>query len=265
MHQPITLHHIMAQHFQNHRLSDFVKHGLRESGRSIETLLGRLALAQLQLLDNLVRFSPPATRTRKVAAGTEPAPTPDEFAFALYASFIANHELSAVACAGPVRLMLVSEAQYDTILAGTGRTFGGMAVLPETDLVVTAWNKARENRQRAHQRAGALLYLASQLKATAFGPTKALVEEEVNEALSALFRMAAVFQTTELEFALILGGEAHALSRKRVLESFGTSVSIIQYLQTDQEKPDRYSDEAINHFRTALEAYDQASSVSAAP
>lgn len=267
MHQPITMHHIMAQHFQNQRLSEFVMHGLRDFGRGtargIELLLGQLAQEQLSELDNVARFSSPAPRSRKLATGAELVPTPDEFVFTRYASFIANNAINAVARVVPVRLPHVSEAQYVAILSATGHLVTTVDVPHETalpkpgsDPVVTAWNKARENEERALQRAGAVLYLASQMPTSVFGRAKAAVESEVNQALSVLFRMAATFRTTELEFAVILGGEALAQSRKRVLDDYlHAGASLIQYLHTDQYAPSQYASETSDNFRAALKAY----------
>jgi hypothetical protein len=268
MHQPITSHHIMAQHTQNQCLSDFVKQGLRDFSRgaavSLDMLLGQLAQEHLSQLDNLVRFSPSAPSSRKSTAGTDQGPTPDEFAFTRYVGFIAKHASCTIARVAPVHLMRVSEEQYTAILAATGLTVTPVAVthvtalFEEPDLVVTAWNKARENRERALQRAGALLYLASQVPARVFGPAKAVVEQEVNEALSVLYRMAATFQATELEFAVILGGEALEGCRKRVLHEFlHPGASLVQYLHTDQDSPDLYASETHDNFRAALSAHAQ--------
>jgi hypothetical protein len=241
----ITSEHILAFRHLNQRLGDFVKDAFRDEINFLhvnaDLTLGQVAERTLYDLDNLARFpSRTAKRNKGDNAGNQDL---DVLAYERYVEFVAKHSVSAVARQPPAQVGPINQDRIDAILEKQGLKYPKLALLEdEADMVVRAWNMARVNRQRALQRVGAFFFLASQMPSGIYGDQHKRLDNEGTSVVQFLFSRASDFQASELKFAVLLGGEALALTKAGILQdSFGPDMGVIQYLYPSERHPGHYS------------------------
>lgn len=257
----ITSHHIIEIHRLNHSLGEFVRAGLRDIGNnleaSIDLLMGTVAQATLNLVDTHYRFNGDARprRNRQELLSSAPA----EHAYKAYASFVSTHYLDMVAQHPPAELGELPRSAQAGLIAAACRVYHDSPTLPLSDEAARSWEMACKNSKLAYQRVGALFFLASQAPKYLTGAEKARLDTEVQAAMSVLFRTAGNYEATEMKFAILMGGEALALTRQKIIsKSFGKGMSVMQYLQTNESLPSRYSTCTEQSFRDTIERYAKA-------
>jgi hypothetical protein len=235
----LTTEQILAFRRLNERLGEFVKVALDDHMNylrlSVDLTLGLVAGRSLDDLENLNRFSIGAAKRVKNEVN------PDEVAYLRYIDFLAKHNISVISKLPPADSGLIKKERIDTIVEARGLKFEELALLnDEGDMVISAWNAARINRQRALQRVGAFLFIASQRPTGIYGDQKNRFEKEYNAAIQYLFSRASDFQNTELKFAVLLGGKAQSITKTDLMrDSFGPDMGIMQYLHPDERHPGR--------------------------
>lgn len=257
----ITRHHIMAIRRLNSKLEEFVKQGFRDEinfqNINADRMFGLVAEQALCNLERAALFEP--STTQKGTKGQNSASEQDllEFAYELYAKHVSSISVSVVAQQPPVDVGLIKQERIDAIVEANSLKFKKLVPLGEDgDPVIRAWNMARANRQLALQRVGAFFYLSSQKPGVLYGDQRDRVDKEDTAAVQFLFNRASDFQASELKFAVLLGGDALAQTKARIVqESFGSNMGIIQYLCPDEQSPGRYSIEQADEFRNKINEY----------
>lgn len=259
MNVDITQSHIIEIHRLNGSLGEFIRVGLTDMGyreeSSIDLLLASLAANSMSQVATLVQF-PPGRRTKKDATSQV---HPVEYAYRLYANFVSTHFIETVAQTRPASIGNTPAGAQAEIVASLGRQYAEVPKLSTVDDVTRAWTMACQNSQRAYQRLGALCYLSSQVPKHLGKFELERIKSEIDAAMSVLQRAAGVFESTEMRFAIVLGGEALGHTRAKIMaKSFGSGMSIVQYLAEDEKLPSRYESAAAEQFRDKLAQYAEA-------
>lgn len=264
MQLPITPRHVFEIYNLNHRLAEFIKLAFREKSGEAEVALSRLtayvALGSMHQLDGLGRINDYTFKPRKLVKSERPEPPEPpaaDLAYEHYVQFIIGHHLSAVSSAPPVDVDNLSKDRCEAI-----RQLHEVKVPLELDIdpedpVAVAWRTARRNSIRTYQRVGALFFLAAKVPVNGLSSVERRAIEMDNERiLNHLWEHANQFETAELKFAVLLGGEYLVTTRKKFAEqSFGAGISIAQYLQEDGKFPMRYSEQQVTNFRSRIQEY----------
>lgn len=258
----ITVQHIVEIHRLNQGLAQFVREGLRAAdhkvGATIDLLMGCLAQKSMDQLDGHSRMSGAAVQRSKRVELVQASPA--EQAYSAYANFVSSHFLAAIAQHRPAEVGELPRIIQETIVAATGRLYlESVSIDAAGDEVSRAWQQARRNGQLAFQRLGALGYLASQtpshLQSLGYGALNA----EVTAARSALLEAANGYETSEMKFAILMGGSALEVTRqKMVAKSFGEGMGIMHYLQENESLPGRSSTSTEQRFREKITEYSHA-------
>lgn len=257
----ITSEHILAFRHLNKRAEEFVKDAFRDEINFLhvnaDLTFGQVAERSLYDLENLARFPTRSTKPRKGDSSAPVVQDPNVVAYARYVEFVSKHNVSAVASQPPADFGLIKEDEIAAVLEAQGLKYPKLVLLDdEDDLVARAWNMARVNRQRALQRVGAFFFLTSQIPSGHYGAQRERLENEGTAAVQYLFGRAADFQASELKFAVLMGGEALALTKKAILQdSFGPSMGIMQYLSSDERHQSRYSVAEADAFKHKIDEY----------
>ena len=268
MQLPITPRHVFEIYNLNYRLAEFIKLAFREKSTEAEVALSRLsgyvAMGSMYQLDGLGRMNDYTFKSRKVVKSERPEPPEPpaaDLAYEHYVQFIIGHHLSAVSSAPPVDVDNLSKDRCEAI-----RQLHEVKALLERDIdpddpVAVAWQTARRNSVRTYQRVGALFFLASKALVNGLSSTERRAIEMDNEKiLNHLWEQANQFETAELKFAMLLGGEYLITTRTKFVEqSFGAGISIVQYLQEDGKFPMRYSEGQVTNFRSKIQEYSMKS------
>lgn len=254
----ITQQHLIEIHRLNYSLGEFVRMGLRDMGgrveASIDLLVTTVAMNSMDQIDNQSRFTPSTTKRSK--REDLPDTGPAELAYELYAKFVAKHYLDCLREHPPAALGDLSESKQAAVVSALGRSYDALPTLAVVDDVARAWRQACLNSRRAYQRVGALFYLASQLPKRLSKAEHERIEAEINSAMTVLFRGASAFEASEMRFAILLNGEALAHTRAKILaKSFGPGISVIQYLQDNENLPGRYASDTEQSFRAKIAEY----------
>jgi hypothetical protein len=257
----ITSEHILAFRRLNLCLEEFLKAGFRDEINfqrvNSDLMLGLVAERTVNDLDNLARFPTGSKKRKKCDNECTCNHDPAEIAYERYVAFVSKHSISVVARQPPADVRSIQQGRIEFILEAHGLKYPKLVLLDdENDPVVRAWNVARLNRQRAVQRVGALLFLSSQVPSGLYGDQRERLEKEGTTAMQYLFNRASDFRTSELKFAVLLGGEALALTKADILQdSFGPDMGVIQYLYPDERHPGQYQSSAAEAFKQKIHEY----------
>jgi len=262
----ISQDHLIEIHRLNGSLGDFVRAGLRDMANreecSIDLLLASVAANSMNQVATMSQFSP--GRNSKKDGVTKVHPI--EHAYRLYASFVSTHFIDTVAQTPPATIGNLPDGVQAEIVASNGRKYTEVPRLTVDDEVTRAWTIACQNSRRAYQRLGALCYLSSQVPRHLGKLELERITKDVDSAMSVLQQAASVFETSEMRFALVLGGEALGHTRAKIMaKSFGQGISIIQYLRQDEKLPMSYDPLVAEQFRDKLTQYAEAATPAEMP
>lgn len=260
----VTPEHVAEFYRLNVALYKFLKGGLRNSAGdlevSFEKTFGNLAQHMLHYMETCREPLPDELQAvpTEISEQKYRPLTLAEVAYDRYAAFIGEKTPQAVRGYGLVSVGTVDRAIQDQAAAVNGIAVPARKALEVEDSIFShAWQFARQNRARAWQRIGVLLFLTSQTINDMSAQMRKDLEDEGNKVLTHLYHQVEVFEASEMKFAILLGGEALAITREYLLTSsfaIDDGISLGRYLFQDEHyvATSAIAADAANQLRTAL-------------
>ena len=245
---------IAAQLEMNDALIRDVKDGLREAGLTVNVITGALAGIWLERLTNAVRVAQPKEFASFQKDEARMAAL--EQVFEAYFKPGRYARIESVSKFPPMIPYFIDEKTRATVCARLTDVPSEIQLIDDAgDPVKKAWNVARTNKQRAMQRVNAVMYLADQLSRVG-GTLREEIDAEYGKVTQDFFSQAQTFDTAELQFAVLLRGEALEITRATSLDTVtNPRYSIMQYLERDQISPGRYYSNDETAFRDKIAEY----------
>ena len=254
----LTPRYLLAVLQLNQDLVESLKVGLAQAPSQLSIGLSRLeSYTSAALMEKLANLGLMTGYTFKETKKKEPVASETALAYEPYVQFIKTHCIHTVATSVPLDCRNLSTAENQRIRAEHKVQELQVQSIDVDDPVAVAWRLARENEERARQRAGALYYLASQLQRGRLSTLEREHLEIDNQAIVSYFnQQARSFSHDEMMFAIVLGGAALESTRAKIFdEELNPRYNIVQYLQADRSMPGRYQSSVEDGFRAKLQAY----------